>query len=127
MWTSEAAFPFDLPVRIQEKVDFWIESSRGNFTLTNVLHDLRKYHSDQNILLFGVDFKLEPGENVKWYDTIIDDDKKRRIDKIESNRWFEAQKRELEMVQANGKIWNCNIESVLDVFPKEDWMEVLGP
>lgn len=127
LWTTEAAFPFGLPTMILEKVDCWIESSKGNFTLTNVLHDLRRFHPDKSILLFGVDFKVEPGENAKWYDVVIDDDKRRRIDKSPHGRCFEVQKRELELVDAGDKIWNCNLDSALEVFPRDDWMEVLGP
>ena len=127
LWSVDAAFPFGLPTVIKDKVDCWIQSSRGNFTMTNMLHDLRKFHPDKNILLFGVDFKVEPGENVKWYDTFIDVDKRLRKTEYPHERCFKSQVRELEQVIAGGKIWNCNLDSALEVFPREDWMEVLGP
>jgi hypothetical protein len=127
LWTTEAAFPFGQPTEIREKIDCWIESSKGNFTLTNVLRDLRKFHPEKAILLFGVDFKVESGENAKWYDVVIEDDKRRRIDKSPHGRCFDTQRRELELIDAGDKIFNCNLDSALEVFPKEDWMEVLGP
>ena len=127
LWACDSAFPFGLPTKIKEKVDYWIESSEGNFTLTNVLRDLRKYYPEKEILLFGVDFKEGSGDNMKWYDVVIDDDKKMRIDKSPRGLCFEGQKRELSRIKAEGKIWNCNLDSALDVFPKDDWMGVIGP
>lgn len=118
-----SAFQDCQPKDILGKVDAWIESSRGNFTLTNVLHDLRKMVPDRRIILFGVDMKVEP-EAVKWYDLYTDADRKMRRE-TDHTRCFEAQRRELALV--DGKmVWNCNPDSALDVFEKAEWRDVVG-
>lgn len=123
LWSSEAAFPFGEPAPLMDDVDCWFDSSFGNFTLTNVLRDLRKFHPTRDVLLFGVDFEARDDE-AKWYDRFVDEDKKRRRKDKPFDGMFEAQRRELALLDGS-RIWNCNLSSKLDVFKKSEWREAL--
>ena len=122
--TTWSAFQDCQPKDILKKVDAWIESSRGNFTLTNVLHDLRAMAPDRRILLFGVDMKVEP-DVVKWYDAYTDEDRRMRGKVQDHARCFEAQRRKLALVDGR-MVWNCNMDSALDVFEKAEWRNVVN-
>ena len=126
LWVTESAFQGGEPGIIRmvaERSGAWIKSSRGNFTLTNVLHDLRDMVPDRRIILFGVDMKVEP-EAVKWYDNYTDEDKKARKTS-DHTMCFEAQTRELALVDKK-MVWNCNSDSALDVFEKAEWRDVVS-
>jgi len=124
LWASKAAFPFGQPAEVMDMVNCWFRSSKGNFALTNIIHDLRIMKPEKKVLLFGVDFKVGPGDELKWYDRYTNADKEGRGVGAYEARCFMAQDRELKLVDAGGMVWNCTPGSALDVFPKEDWRKV---
>ena len=131
LWASEAAFPMVKPGSggtwcrhplydaLYVCVDCWFESSRGNCTLANVLHDVRTWRPGAKVLLFGVDMK----GTGRWYNEAMGFKDMRPEDE---GRYFEAMSRDLAEVRSGGKVWNCNLDSALDVFPKADWRKVVG-
>jgi hypothetical protein len=123
LWATESAFQDGEPKSVMDEVGAWIVSSRGNFTLTNVLHDLRAFLPDRRVLLFGVDFRVE-GETQKWYDAWTDEDRRGRAKAQDHSRCFEVQRRELALVDRRD-VWNCTPGTALDVFEKAgDWRTV---
>lgn len=126
LWASEAAFPLaqyrdggrSSVGSLHCGVRCWFRSSRGNFTLTNMLHDLRELRRNKRVLLFGMDMR----GTGRWYDEAMGFEP---IEPEDEKRYFAGHARELGFVDAGGMVFNCTPGSALDVFPKAEWRKAV--
>lgn len=128
LWTRENSFlarnlKFDEEEkRIKSYVDYIFNEKGlgGNYTIVWILALLQKLYTDKTILLFGVD-----GYGGKWYDKFTTHDMQRRGTTynvpMKVNQSFEQIKKWIR----NEKIYNCNMNSKLEYFPKKEYKEVL--
>ena len=70
------------------------------------------------INLLGYDFKLDSGGRANWYENDLNEPNQ-HIYKQNFYRGFVAIKNDLEKEFPRVKIYNCNLESALDLFEKK--------
>jgi hypothetical protein len=98
----------------------------GNFTIIWIIQLLQKYHPDKTILVFGLDGKI-PDNDIKkgkWYDLFTDFDVTRRGPQ-NVQRKIDDCSGQLKRKTLNKNIYNCNLDSAFDFYPKEDWRKFL--
>jgi hypothetical protein len=117
-------------VGFKVKVDYWFDKKYynlyGNFTSFSAMQLFQRFFPDKPILLFGMDFQFNPGI-LKFYDTLTDHDSKDRND----NKYPSSISRLLENLnhfytnKDTSKIYNCYLDSALNLFQKKNYKEVL--
>ena len=118
--------------KIRNQVDYFFDVKedeiRGNFTIGTLIQLIQKYWPDKVILVFGLDMKVGPNNEVKWYDKFTDYDKgKRRLLNIKQEMAkIEASTNQLKDFTKNTNIYNCNMQSLFDYYPKMEWREVFS-
>ncbi len=116
--------------KLKGKIDFWFsrkkDNLKGNFTLVWALQLLRRHFPDKPILLFGVDMYADNPEVAKWYDKFTDYDRHKRGKRYNTALKLEDCGRQIKQYIPRIGIFNCNLRSRLEHFPKRDWREVLG-
>jgi len=67
---------------LAELVDFVFsqraDKLKGNYTLVWLLQLLQKYFPKKEVMVFGLDLYFDSPDNVKWYDSLTDFDKRKR-------------------------------------------------
>ena len=127
--SREAAFSPGLQIR--QQVDFWFDNRKenlaGNYTAGWLLQLIRKNFPNKTILLFGWDFYVKDTPNDKWYDAYTDYDRQKRGKSFNQPQKLLSFMQQLKGFNINiENIYNCNLNSGLDLYPKKHWVEVLG-
>jgi len=128
LWTNQASLMAGVAPKLAQRVDYWLESGRGSFTLLQALINLQKFLPNKKVLLFGVDMKANPDDaaNVKWYDHYMEYDKASRNHALyPAERAFKSFGKEFRIFVQPHNIVNCNLDSGLDHFPKMIWQEAV--
>lgn len=129
LWYSHGkAFPKEIPFNAFEKVNYWFDEQRerfcGNYTVVWLLQALQKYFPNKIILLFGVDMYKK--EVDKWYDKFTNYDINKRGKRYNVIEKLNQCTLQLKNYVKNLNIFNCNLNSKLDLYPKKDWKEILN-
>jgi hydroxymethylpyrimidine pyrophosphatase-like HAD family hydrolase len=118
-----------IPREIWNQLDYTFDNNKnglkGNYTLPWLIQLINKHFPEKTILLFGVDMKAESKDNAKFYDKKIKWDREKRGKSYDINKKLNQCKEQLKKYCINKNIINCNLNSSLELYPKQDWKEIL--